>query len=97
MTGGAVVAGVAGVVAGVVAFVVVGFGWVVVGAAVDGDFVTGAVVAGGPGATAPVGRQIVLPGSRSVAVVAPLTASSDFIETLARLAIVDQASFLTTV
>ena len=68
--------------------VVAGMGWVVAG----GWVVDGALVVGGPGATAPAGRQMDLPGSSRVLTVALFTASRDFIVTLARLAIVDQAS-----
>jgi hypothetical protein len=39
------------------------------------------LVVGGPGATAPVGRQMLSPGSNRVLIVAPLVASSDFNET----------------
>ncbi len=89
--GGAVAGGVVGFVGGFV--VGVAFGWVAAG----GWVVDGALVVGGPGAMAPVGRHRFLPGSSMVLAVALLAASSDFIVTLARLAIEDHESPDTTV
>src|SRR4051812_15739111 len=87
VTGGAVGAGVVG-----------GCGCVVAGWVVGAGFAAGAAVTtGAAGIVAPAGRQIDLPGSNNVLVVALFAASRLFSDTFARLAIEDQASPLATV